>query len=53
MGKVFIAVLLTLMAGYIGMIVGINMNLPEVASIASITVMGACIIFYNDKKNNC
>lgn len=52
MGKAVIAVILTLMSGYLGIVAGINMNLPEMGSIAAITVMGACIIFYNDQKNN-
>ena len=50
--KAVIAVILTLMSGYLGIVAGINMNLPEMGSIAAITVMGACIIFYNEQKNN-
>ena len=50
MGKVFFAVILTLMAWYLGASYGARMNLIELGNLAAITVMGACIIYYNEEK---
>ncbi|NLY47202.1 MAG: binding-protein-dependent transport permease [Tissierella sp.] len=52
MGKAIIAVILTLFVWYLAISYGARINLPELGNLAAIVVMGGCIIYFNDKKNN-
>lgn len=52
MGKAIFAVILTLFVWYPAISYGARICLPEVGNLAAITVMGACIIYYNEEKKN-
>ena len=53
MGKAFLAFVITIFAGNIGMYVGYECfgGMIEYGSITAIAVMGAFIIYYNEKRN--
>ena len=52
MGKAILAAIVTLIAGYLGMVVGLELlgNWDEFGLLIAIAVMGAFIIYFNDKK---
>ena len=52
MGKAILAAIVTLIAGYLGMVVGLELlgNWVEFGLLIAIAVMGAFIIYFNDKK---
>ena len=54
MGKAILAVIVTLIVGYLGMVVGLELlgNWDEFGLLIAIAVMGAFIIYFNDKKKN-
>ena len=51
-GKAILAAIVTLIVGYLGMVVGLEFlgNLLEFGLLIAIAVMGAFIIYFNDKK---
>ena len=53
MGKAILAAIVTLIVGYLGMVVGLELlgNWVEFGLLIAIAVMGAFIIYFNDK--NC
>lgn len=52
MGKAFLAAVVTLIVGYLGMVIGLEFlgGFVEVGLLIAISVMGAFIIYFNDKK---
>ncbi len=52
MGKAILAAIVTIIAGYIGMVIGIEFlgGLAEFGLLVAVAVMGAFIICFNDKK---
>lgn len=52
MGKAILAAVVTLFAGYLGMVVGLELlgGWVEFGSLVAISVMGAFIIFFMEKK---
>ena len=52
MGKAILAAIVTLIVGYLGMVVGLELlgNWVEFGLLIAISVMGAFIIYFNDKK---
>ena len=52
MGKAILAAIVTLIVGYLGMVVGLELlgNWGEFGLLIAIAVMGAFIIYFNDKK---
>ena len=52
MGKAILAAIVTLIVGYLGMVVGLELlgNWVEFGLLFAIAVMGAFIIYFNDKK---
>lgn len=52
MGKVILAVVVTLIFGYLGVVIGNELlgGFRELGCIAAVAVMGAFIIFFNEKK---
>lgn len=52
MGKAILAAVITLIAGYLGMVVGLEFlgGFVEFGSLIAVVVMGAFIIYFNDKK---
>ena len=52
MGKAILAAIVTLIVGYLGMVVGLAFlgNLLEFGLLIAIAVMGPFIIYFNDKK---
>ena len=52
MGKAILAAIVTLIVGYLGMVVGLEFlsNRVEFGLLIAIAVMGAFIIYFNDKK---
>lgn len=52
MGKAILAAIVTLIVGYLGAVVGHEIlgGFIELGGIVAIAVMGAFIIYYNDKK---
>ena len=52
MGKVFIAVIVTIIMGWIGSAVGLELlgGFSEFGSIIAIAIMGGFIIFFNNNK---
>ena len=52
MGKAILAAIVTLIVGYLGMVVGLEFlgNLLEFGLLIAIAVLGAFIIYFNDKK---
>ena len=52
MGKAILAAIVTLIVGYLGMVVGLELlgNWFEFGLLIAIAVMGAFIIYFNDKK---
>ncbi len=52
MGKAILAAIVTLIVGYLGMVVGLELlgNWDEFGLLIAIAVMGAFIIYFNDKK---
>ena len=52
MGKAILAVIVTLIVGYLGTVVGLELlgNWDEFGLLIAIAVMGAFIIYFNDKK---
>ena len=52
MGKAILAAIVTLIVGYLGMVVGLELlgNWVEFGLLIAIAVMGAFIIYFNDKK---
>ena len=52
MGKTILEVIVTLIVGYLGTVVGLELlgNWDEFGLLIAIAVMGAFIIYFNDKK---
>uniref|UniRef100_UPI0040297B8D hypothetical protein n=1 Tax=Gemmiger formicilis TaxID=745368 RepID=UPI0040297B8D len=52
MGKAILAAIVTLIVGYLGMVVGLEFlgNWVEFGLLIAIAVMGAFIIYFNDQK---
>lgn len=51
MGKAILAFIVTFVCGWIGMIIGSEFgNWPELGILIAVAVMGAFIIYFNDKK---
>ncbi len=52
MGKVILAVVVTLIFGYLGVVIGNELlgGFRELGCISAIAVMGAFIVFFNEKK---
>ena len=52
MGKAILAAIVTLIAGYLGMVVGLELlgGRIELGILVAVCVMGALIIYFNDKK---
>jgi len=52
MCKAFLAAVVTLIVGYLGMVIGLEFlgGFVEVGLLIAISVMGAFIIYFNDKK---
>ena len=52
MGKAILAAIVPLSVGYLGMVVGLEFlsNRVEFGLLIAIAVMGAFIIYFNDKK---
>ena len=52
MGKAILAAIVTFVAGWVGAAIGFELfgGWPEFGSIVAIAVMGAFIIYFNDKK---
>ena len=52
MGKAILAAIVTLIVGYLGTVVGLELlgNSGEFGLLIAIAVMGAFIIYFNDKK---
>ena len=52
MGKAILAAIVTLIVGYLGTVVGVELlgNWYEFGLLIAIAVMGAFIIYFNDKK---
>ena len=52
MGKAISAAIITLIAGYLGAVVGHEVlgGFAELGGIVAVAVMGAFIIYFNDKK---
>ena len=52
LGKAILAVIVTLIVGYLGTVVGLELlgNWDEFGLLIAIAVMGAFIIYFNDKK---
>ena len=52
MGKAILAAIVTLIVGYLGTVVGLELlgNWGEFGLLIAIAVMGAFIIYFNDKK---
>lgn len=52
MGKAFLAAVVTLIVGYLGMVIGLEFlgGFVEVGLLIAVSVMGAFIIYFNDKK---
>ena len=52
MGKAIVALIVTLIAGWFGIAIGYELlgGFPEFGSIIAVSVMGAFIIYFNDKK---
>ena len=52
MGKAILAAIVTLIAGYLGTVLGHEVlgGFAELGGIVAISVMGAFIIYFNDKK---
>lgn len=52
MGKAIVAFIVTFIAGLFGIVIGYDLlcGFPEFGSILAISVMGAFIIYFNDKK---
>ena len=55
MGKAILAAIVTLIVGYLGMVVGLELlgGFVEFGCLIAIAVMGAFIIYFNDKKHSC
>ena len=51
-GKVSLAVVVTLICGYLGVVIGNELlgGFRELGCISAIAVMGAFIVFFNEKK---
>ena len=51
-GKVSLAVVVTLICGYLGAVIGNELlgGFQELGSITAVAVMGAFIVFFNEKK---
>ena len=52
MGKAILAAIVTVIVGYLGTVVGLELlgNWYEFGLLIAIAVMGAFIIYFNDKK---
>lgn len=52
MGRVILVAIVTFIAGYIGMVVGLEFlgGWVEFGTLIDVCVMGAFIIYFNDKK---
>lgn len=52
MGKAVLAAIVTLISGYLGMVIGIEFlgDVIEFGCIIAIAVMGAFIIYFNEEK---
>lgn len=52
MGKAILALIVTFFAGWIGIAIGLELlgGWPEFGCIIAIAVMGAFIIYFNEKK---
>lgn len=50
MGKAILAAIVTLVAGYYGYVIGDEIGFVGLESIVAVAVMGAFIIYFNDKK---
>ena len=52
MGKAILAAIVTFIVGYLGMVVGLEFlgGFVEFGLLVAVSVMGAFIIYFNDKK---
>lgn len=52
MGKAILAAIFTLIAGYLGSVIGLELlgGWTEFGVLVAVCVMGAFIIYFNDKK---
>lgn len=52
MGKAILAAIITFIVGYLGMLTGLELlgGFVEFGCIIAVAVMGAFIIYFNDKK---
>lgn len=52
MGKAFLALIVTFISGVLGMVAGHELlgGFPEFGCIIAVAVMGAFIIYFNEKK---
>lgn len=51
MGKSILAFFVTVIVGVLFTAKGVDMNWPELGNLFGIAVMGAFIIYFNEKKN--
>lgn len=53
MGKAILAMIVTFISGWIGMVIGLELmgGFPEFGCVIAVAVMGAFIIYFNEKKN--
>ncbi len=53
MGKVFLAVLATLVLGFCGILLGLasDIPIPELGSVIAVAVMGGFLLYDNRKKS--
>lgn len=52
MGKALLAAIVTIVIGYLGMVVGLELmgGFPEFGLLVAIAVMGGFIIYFNESK---
>jgi Mn2+/Fe2+ NRAMP family transporter len=52
MGKAILAAIVTLIAGYLGMVVGLELlgGWTELGVLVAVCIMGSFIIYFNEKK---
>ena len=52
MVKAVLSAIVTLVAGYYGYVLGDEIGFAGLGGFVAVAVMGAFIIYFNDKKNN-
>lgn len=52
MGKALLAAAVTFIVGYLGMVIGLEFlgGFTEIGNLVAVAVMGAFIIYFNEKK---